>query len=46
MATAQVSTIPAVAEAREEYEREKPRERYLMIPGHPHYVGEESLSGA
>lgn len=37
MATAEVSAIPAVAEAREEYEREKPRERYLMIPGHPHW---------
>jgi 3D-(3,5/4)-trihydroxycyclohexane-1,2-dione acylhydrolase (decyclizing) len=37
MATAQVSKSPAVAEARAEYEREKPRERYLMLPGHPHW---------
>ena len=37
MATAQVSTIPAIGEARAEYEREKSRERYLMIPGHPHW---------
>jgi 3D-(3,5/4)-trihydroxycyclohexane-1,2-dione acylhydrolase (decyclizing) len=37
MATAQVSAIPAVGEARAEYEREKSRERYLMIPGHPHW---------
>lgn len=38
MATAQISTIPAVADARAEYEREKPRERYLMVPGHPHWT--------
>jgi 3D-(3,5/4)-trihydroxycyclohexane-1,2-dione acylhydrolase (decyclizing) len=38
MATAQVSTIPAVAEARADYERDKSRERYLMIPGHPHWA--------
>jgi 3D-(3,5/4)-trihydroxycyclohexane-1,2-dione acylhydrolase (decyclizing) len=37
MATAQVSTIAAVNDAREEYEREKSRERYLMVPGHPHW---------
>lgn len=37
MATAQVATIPAVGRARAEYEREKTRERYLMIPGHPHW---------
>jgi 3D-(3,5/4)-trihydroxycyclohexane-1,2-dione acylhydrolase (decyclizing) len=37
MATAEVSTIPAVAAARAEYEREKARQRYLMIPGHPHW---------
>jgi 3D-(3,5/4)-trihydroxycyclohexane-1,2-dione acylhydrolase (decyclizing) len=37
MATAQVSAIPAVEAARAEYEREKSRERYLMIPGHPHW---------
>jgi 3D-(3,5/4)-trihydroxycyclohexane-1,2-dione acylhydrolase (decyclizing) len=37
MATAHVSTIPAVAEARADYQREKTRERYLMIPGHPHW---------
>lgn len=37
MATAEVATIPAVNDAREEYEREKVRERYLMIPGHPHW---------
>jgi 3D-(3,5/4)-trihydroxycyclohexane-1,2-dione acylhydrolase (decyclizing) len=38
MATAEVASIPAVAEARVEYEREKSRERYLMIPGHPHWA--------
>jgi 3D-(3,5/4)-trihydroxycyclohexane-1,2-dione acylhydrolase (decyclizing) len=43
MATAQVSTIPAVAEARAEYEREKPRERYLMVPGHPHWSSPSPL---
>ncbi|HEX7289714.1 MAG TPA: 3D-(3,5/4)-trihydroxycyclohexane-1,2-dione acylhydrolase (decyclizing) [Conexibacter sp.] len=37
MATAHVSAIPAVAAARADYEREKTRERYLMIPGHPHW---------
>ena len=37
MATAQVATIPAVNEARGEYEREKTRERYLMVPGAPHW---------
>jgi 3D-(3,5/4)-trihydroxycyclohexane-1,2-dione acylhydrolase (decyclizing) len=37
MATAQVATLPAVAAARAEYEREKVRERYLMVPGHPHW---------
>lgn len=37
MATAQVSAIPAVTEARVTYEQEKTRERYLMIPGHPHW---------
>jgi 3D-(3,5/4)-trihydroxycyclohexane-1,2-dione acylhydrolase (decyclizing) len=36
MATPQVATLPAVREARVEYEREKLRQRYLMIPGHPH----------
>lgn len=42
MATAQVATIPAVNEAREEYEREKTRERYLMIPGHPHWSSDRA----
>lgn len=37
MATAEVATIPAVKDARREYEQEKTRERYLMIPGHPHW---------
>lgn len=37
MATAQVATLPGVSEARAEYEREKSRERYLMVPGHPHW---------
>jgi 3D-(3,5/4)-trihydroxycyclohexane-1,2-dione acylhydrolase (decyclizing) len=37
MATAEVATIPAVQAARVEYETEKTRERYLMIPGHPHW---------
>jgi 3D-(3,5/4)-trihydroxycyclohexane-1,2-dione acylhydrolase (decyclizing) len=40
MATAQVSTLPAVNAARADYEREKVRERYLMIPGHPHWSGD------
>jgi 3D-(3,5/4)-trihydroxycyclohexane-1,2-dione acylhydrolase (decyclizing) len=38
MATAEVATIPAVAAARADYEREKGRQRYLMIPGHPHWA--------
>lgn len=38
MATAEVATIPAVQAARVEYERDKPRQRYLMIPGHPHWT--------
>jgi 3D-(3,5/4)-trihydroxycyclohexane-1,2-dione acylhydrolase (decyclizing) len=38
MATAQVTGMPAVREAREEYEREKSRQRYLMIPGGPHWA--------
>jgi 3D-(3,5/4)-trihydroxycyclohexane-1,2-dione acylhydrolase (decyclizing) len=55
MATAEVSTIPAIAEARAAYERDKSRERYLMIPGHPHWspsstsapaVEPEPVSGA
>jgi hypothetical protein len=37
MPTAQVTTRPAVAAARREYEREKVRERYLMVPRHPHW---------
>jgi hypothetical protein len=37
MATAEVTTIPAVREARVTYEQEKSRQRYLMIPGHPHW---------
>jgi 3D-(3,5/4)-trihydroxycyclohexane-1,2-dione acylhydrolase (decyclizing) len=36
MATPEVATIPAVNAARAEYEREKSRQRYLMLPGHPH----------
>jgi 3D-(3,5/4)-trihydroxycyclohexane-1,2-dione acylhydrolase (decyclizing) len=40
MATPQVATIAAVNEARDEYEREKTRERYLMVPGHPHWSPE------
>ncbi|WP_281355599.1 3D-(3,5/4)-trihydroxycyclohexane-1,2-dione acylhydrolase (decyclizing) [Amycolatopsis acididurans] len=41
MATAEVSTIPAVREARQDYEKEKSRERYLMVPGHPHWGGDD-----
>ena len=37
MATPQVSTIAAVNKARDEYEQGKVRERYLMIPGNPHW---------
>jgi 3D-(3,5/4)-trihydroxycyclohexane-1,2-dione acylhydrolase (decyclizing) len=36
MATAQVSTMPDVQTARKEYETEKVRQRYLMVPGAPH----------
>jgi 3D-(3,5/4)-trihydroxycyclohexane-1,2-dione acylhydrolase (decyclizing) len=46
MATAQVSTIPAVQAARAEYEREKVRERYLMVPGHPHWSSVGHRDGA
>jgi 3D-(3,5/4)-trihydroxycyclohexane-1,2-dione acylhydrolase (decyclizing) len=35
MATPQVSEMPAVNVAREEFDRQKPRQRYLMIPGAP-----------
>jgi 3D-(3,5/4)-trihydroxycyclohexane-1,2-dione acylhydrolase (decyclizing) len=37
MATAQAAALPAVRAARAEYEQEKTRERYLMVPGHPHW---------
>ena len=40
MATPQVSTITAVNEARVDYELGKTRERYLMIPGNPHWSPE------
>jgi 3D-(3,5/4)-trihydroxycyclohexane-1,2-dione acylhydrolase (decyclizing) len=46
MATAHVSTIPAVAQARADYEREKVRQRYLMIPGHPHWSPAAGADGA
>jgi len=36
MATPQVSEMPAVVEAREEFDRNKGRQRYLMIPGAPY----------
>ena len=36
MATAQESTMPAVQQARKEYEQEKVRQRYLMVEGAPH----------
>jgi 3D-(3,5/4)-trihydroxycyclohexane-1,2-dione acylhydrolase (decyclizing) len=45
MATAEVSTIPAVAQARAAYEQDKSRERYLMIPGHPHWAA-PSVTGS
>jgi 3D-(3,5/4)-trihydroxycyclohexane-1,2-dione acylhydrolase (decyclizing) len=45
MATAQVATIPAVQQARAEYEREKSRQRYLMIPGHPHWSAPSTSGG-
>jgi 3D-(3,5/4)-trihydroxycyclohexane-1,2-dione acylhydrolase (decyclizing) len=35
MATPQVSEMPAVNAAREEFDRNKGRQRYLMIPGAP-----------
>lgn len=35
MATPQVSKMPAVAAARQEFDRNKVRQRYLMIPGAP-----------
>lgn len=37
MATPQVSQMPAVATAREEFDRNKVRQRYLMIPGAPYH---------
>jgi 3D-(3,5/4)-trihydroxycyclohexane-1,2-dione acylhydrolase (decyclizing) len=36
MATPQVSEMPAVNAAREEFDRNKGRQRYLMIPGAPY----------
>ena len=36
MATPVVSEMPAVSEAREEFDRNKGRQRYLMIPGAPY----------
>jgi 3D-(3,5/4)-trihydroxycyclohexane-1,2-dione acylhydrolase (decyclizing) len=39
MATPQVSTMPAVAAAREEFDRNKRRQRYLMVPGAPFRAG-------
>jgi 3D-(3,5/4)-trihydroxycyclohexane-1,2-dione acylhydrolase (decyclizing) len=45
MATAEVSAIPAVAAARAEYERDKSRERYLMLPGHPHWAPPSAAAG-
>lgn len=36
MATPQVSAMPAVAAAREEFDRNKVRQRYLMVPGAPY----------
>jgi TPP-dependent trihydroxycyclohexane-1,2-dione (THcHDO) dehydratase len=35
MATPQVSKMPAVAAARQEFDRNKVRQRYLMISGAP-----------
>jgi 3D-(3,5/4)-trihydroxycyclohexane-1,2-dione acylhydrolase (decyclizing) len=36
MATPQVSEMPAVVAAREEFDRNKGRQRYLMVPGAPY----------
>ena len=36
MATAEVSTMPAIQQARVDYEKDKVRQRYLMVPGGPH----------
>ena len=41
MATPQVSEMPAVNTAREEFDRNKGRQRYLMIPGAPYQHGSE-----
>ncbi|TNC22244.1 3D-(3,5/4)-trihydroxycyclohexane-1,2-dione acylhydrolase (decyclizing) [Amycolatopsis alkalitolerans] len=41
MATPEVAAIPAVRAARETYEKEKSRERYLMVPGHPHWGADD-----
>ncbi|HET6507843.1 MAG TPA: 3D-(3,5/4)-trihydroxycyclohexane-1,2-dione acylhydrolase (decyclizing) [Baekduia sp.] len=46
MATAEVSAIPAVQDARAAYERDKTRQRYLMIPGHPHWSAAEDADEA
>lgn len=42
MATAHVSEMPAVQQAREEYESEKSRQRYLMIERGPHVATPEA----
>jgi 3D-(3,5/4)-trihydroxycyclohexane-1,2-dione acylhydrolase (decyclizing) len=39
MATPQVSEMPAVNAAREAFDRNKVRQRYLMIPGAPYQAG-------
>ena len=41
MATPQVSEMPAVNAAREEFDRNKGRQRYLMIPGAPYSQGSD-----
>ena len=46
MATPQVSSIAAVNEARSDYERGKTRERYLMIPGNPHWSPDGSSTSS
>jgi 3D-(3,5/4)-trihydroxycyclohexane-1,2-dione acylhydrolase (decyclizing) len=41
MATPQVAEMPAVVAAREEFDRNKGRQRYLMVPGAPYQAPSE-----
>jgi 3D-(3,5/4)-trihydroxycyclohexane-1,2-dione acylhydrolase (decyclizing) len=45
MATPQVSEMPAVVAAREEFDRNKGRQRYLMVPGAPYQASSSGSNG-